>query len=143
MPEILHDFPVNAAPSRVFDAFTTPVGLDSWWTLRSSGEPKLGNEYRLDFGPGYEWRARVARAVPGREFEFEFTRAMDDWVGSRVGVILEATKGGTQVRFYHRGWPETSDHFRTSSYCWAMYLRVMKRNLEFGEVVAYEDRLSV
>jgi uncharacterized protein YndB with AHSA1/START domain len=143
MPEILHDFPVNATPLKVFGAFTTPAGLDSWWTLHSMGEPTLGTEYRLDFGPGYEWRARVTRAVPGREFELEFTSATEDWVGSRVGAILEGTKAGTQVRFYHRGWAESTDHFRTSSYCWAMYLRVMKRHLEFGEIIPYEDRLSV
>jgi len=141
--EILHDFPVNVSPARVFEAFTTPAGLDTWWTLRSSGEPKLGGEYQLDFGPGYDWSARVTRCVPGREFELEFTRAMEDWVGSRVGVTLEAYAGGTRVHFHHRGWPETSEHFRISSYCWAMYLRVMKRNLEFGEIVPYESRLSV
>src|SRR5437868_2209353 len=143
MPDILHDFPVNAAPSRVFGAFTTSAGLDAWWTLHSTGEPKLGNEYRLDFGPGYEWRARVTRCVPGREFELEFTSALEDWVGSRVGALLEGTTDGTQVRFYHSGWPAASEHFRISSYCWAMYLRVMKRHLEYGEVVPYEDRLTV
>jgi uncharacterized protein YndB with AHSA1/START domain len=143
MAEILHDFPVNASPTRVFQAFATPTGLDSWWTLRSTGAPKLGGKYLLDFGPGYEWQARVTRCVPGREFELEFTNAMEDWVGSRVGVVLEEVAGGTLIRFHHRGWSEASEHFRTSSYCWAMYLRVMKRNLEFGEVVPYDDRLSV
>ena len=143
MAEILLDLPVNVPPTLVFQAFATPVGLDAWWTLRSAGEPKLGGEYQLDFGPGYEWRARVTRCVPGREFELEFTRAMDDWVGTRVGVVLEAASAGTQVRFHHRGWPEQSEHFRISSYCWAMYLRVMQRNLEFGEIVPHESRLSV
>jgi hypothetical protein len=30
-----------------------------------------------------------------------------------------------------------------STYCWAMYLRILKRWLEFGEQVPYEKRLSV
>ena len=143
MADILHDFPVDTPPARVFEAFATPGGLDSWWTLRSGGQPKLGGEYVLHFGAEYDWRARVTRCVPGKEFELELTRSMDDWVGSRVGVKLEATLTGTQVRFHHTGWSEPSDHFRTSSYCWAMYLRVMKRNLEYGETVPYEDRLNV
>ena len=143
MAKILHDFPVNVPPARVFEAFATPNGLDAWWTLHSKGEPKLGGEYQLDFGPGFEWRARVTRSVPGKEFELELTRALEDWVGSRVGVTLEPVATGTQVCFYHQGWAEASEHFRTSSYCWAMYLRVMKRNLEFGEVVPYEERLNV
>ena len=35
------------------------------------------------------------------------------------------------------------EHFRISSYCWAMYLRVLKRGVEFGEAVPYKDRLNV
>jgi uncharacterized protein YndB with AHSA1/START domain len=141
--DVLHDFPVAVPPSRVFAAFSTPAGLDSWWTLRSTGVPKLGEVYRLDFGPGYEWHARVTRCTPDREFELELTQAMEDWAGTRVGVVLEPNGAGTQVRFRHSGWPEVSEHFRISSFCWAMYLRVMRRNLEFGEIVPYESRLSV
>ena len=85
----------------------------------------------------------MTRAVPGREFELEFTHALEDWIGSRVGVVLKGDGASTQVRFHHRGWTEASPHFRTSSYCWAMYLRVLKRNLEFGEVVPYDERLNV
>lgn len=143
MAEILHDFPVNTSPERVFAAFATPAGLDTWWTERAAGRPELGAEYQLRFGPAYDWRARVTRCMPGREFELELTQAMPDWVGSKVGVRLEGTASGTQVRFYHAGWPEADEHFRVSSYCWAMYLRVMKRNLEFGEMVPYERRLDV
>ena len=143
MAEILHDFPIKVSPVRVFEAFATPAGLERWWTLRSAGTPKLGGEYTLHFGPEHDWRARVTRCIPGKEFELELTRATDDWVGSRVGVRLEGTRQGTQVRFSHTGWTEPSEHFRISSYCWAMYLRVLKRGLEFGEAVPYKDRLNV
>jgi hypothetical protein len=105
--------------------------------------PKVGNVYQLDFGPGYGWQARVTRCIPDHEFELEFTQAMEDWAGTRVGVVLTANAPGTQVRFHHRGWPDVGEHFRSSSYCWAMYLRVMKRNLEFDETVPYESRLTV
>jgi hypothetical protein len=36
-----------------------------------------------------------------------------------------------------------SAHYRTSSFCWAMYLRLLKRYVEHGEVVPYEKRLDV
>jgi hypothetical protein len=48
-----------------------------------------------------------------------------------------------QVRFHHLGWPEANEHYRISCFCWAMYLRIMKRNLEYGETVPYERRLAV
>ena len=143
MPEILHDFPINVAPSRVFAAVSTPAGLDQWWTLTSQGVAREGAEYQLGFGPEYQWRAVVSRCLVDREFELTMGASDADWQGTRVRFILEPAAGGTQVRFSHSGWPALNAHYRTSSYCWAMYLRILTRNLEFGEEVEYERRLSV
>ena len=33
-------------------------------------------------------------------------------------------------------------HYRTSAFCWAMYLRLLKKYVETGEVVPYERRLE-
>jgi len=123
--------------------FATPGGLDAWWTKRSAGEPSEGAEYELWFGPEYDWRARVTRCVPDAEFELELTRADADWTGSRVGVHLENQGDTTRVRFRHTGWPAANAHYRTSCHCWALYLRVLRRYLEHGESVPYEDRLDV
>ena len=143
MPDILHDFPVSAPASRVFEAVSTPAGLDRWWTITSSGEPQLGTEYALDFGPEYQWRARVSACEPDRLFELELTDAMDDWMGTRVRFELTESNGTTQVKFAHRLWPGATEHYRVSTFCWAMYLRLMKRNVEHGEFVPYERRLDV
>lgn len=143
MADILHDLPIKAPIVRVFDAFSTPAGLDTWWTKTSAGEPKDAAEYTLGFGPGYDWRARVTRLQPGAAFELEMIAADDDWLGSRVGVELEARDGVTWVAFYHRGWPSANEHYRISCNCWAMYLRVLRRYLEHDERVPYEQRLDV
>ena len=143
MPDIFHDFPIAAPPERVFRAIATPDGLDEWWTKHSAGQPTPGAEYELWFGPEYDWRARVTRCVPGSEFELEMVSADEDWRGTRVGFRLEARAGSTWVRFHHRGWPSPNEHYRISCYCWAMYLRVLRRSLEHGEVVPYKDRLDV
>ncbi|MEK6300855.1 MAG: SRPBCC domain-containing protein [Acidobacteriota bacterium] len=140
MADISHDFPINASPNKVFQAISTPAGLDTWWTKRSHGEPTEGSEYELWFGPEYDWRAVVSRCVPDTEFELELTSAHDDWRGTRVGFLLEEKDGMTQVRFHHSGWPEANDHYRGSCYCWAMYLRLLRRYVETGETVPYEDR---
>jgi len=70
------------------------------------------------------------------------TEANEDWTGSRVGFILEPTSNGTLLRFHHNGWPSVNEHYRVSCHCWAMYLRILRRYLEHGEEVAYEDRLD-
>jgi uncharacterized protein YndB with AHSA1/START domain len=143
MPDILHDLPVRAAPARVFAAVSMPAGLDRWWTKRSEGTPREGAEYALHFGPGYDWTATVTRCVPDEAFELEIAGAGPDWDGTRVGVRLEPRGELTWLRFHHLGWPEANEHYRISCNCWAMYLRVLRRHLEHGENVPYEQRLDV
>lgn len=143
MPDILQDLPIKAEPSRVFDAISAPNGLNEWWTETCSGSPAIGATYDLGFGPAYQWRATVSRWVPGSLFELTMTTADADWTGSRVGFELLPIAGGTRVKFHHRGWPQENDHFRTSCHCWAMYLRVLRRFLEYGERVPYAVRLDV
>ena len=140
MAEIFHQLAIKASAATVFDAISTPTGLDKWWTLRAKGNPGLDATYELYFGPGYDWRAVVSQFVPDREFELHMIQAMPDWVGARVGFLLSEENGITTVRFRHTGWPEPSEHFRISSYCWATYLRLLKRYLEHGEIVAYSER---
>ncbi len=143
MTDILHDLPIRAPVSRVYHAVSTPEGLDTWWTARSAGKPQPGAEYQLWFGPEYDWRAVARQCEIDRIFELELTRAMPDWEGTRVSFRLTPTDEGTQLQFTHTGWPATSEHFRISSYCWAMYLRILRRSLEFGESVPFEQRLEV
>ena len=142
MADILQDFPIAAPPDRVYAAISQPSGLDAWWTLTCSGSPEPGNEYELGFGPEYAWRARVSKAEPSRRFELQLTEADADWMDTRVGFELTTTAGGTQVSFYHRGWPQPTEHYRISCHCWAMYLRLLRRHLENGEEVPYEQRLE-
>ena len=143
MFDIVHDFPIQAGATRVFEAVSTPAGLDAWWTKASSGKPAAGSEYELSFGPKYEWRARVTRCEPPSIFELKIVSAEPDWRDSLVSFELEPRGDLTWVRFAHRGWPEANEHYRGSCYCWAMYLRVLRRNLEHGELVPYERRLQV
>jgi uncharacterized protein YndB with AHSA1/START domain len=142
MVDIFEDFPVDASPARVFQAVSEPAELDCWWTLKCSGRAEPGASYELDFGPGYQWRAAVTRCVLNAEFELRITSADADWLGTRVGFTLEPKNGRTWVRFHHIGWPATNEHYRISVYCWAMYLRLMRRHIETGEIVPYEKRLD-
>ena len=143
MPDVVHDFPIFAPIERVFAAVSTPAGLDAWWTKSSSGTPEKGATYELDFGPGHVWRAVLSACDPNEGIEYELVEADGDWTGTRVGFHLEDADGTTRVQFHHAGWAVPNDHYRTSCYCWAMYLRILKRHIEHGENVPYEKRLDV
>ncbi len=144
MADIFHTFTINSSPEKIFECFCTPGGLDNWWTKKSEGKPGKGSIYTLDFGPGYLWKAKVTICEPGKAFEWVMTEAESDWVGTRIGFVLENMgENKTSVSFYHTGWPSLTENFRVSNYCWAMYLRILKRYAEYGEQVTYEKRLSV
>lgn len=143
MADIYHDFYIGTPAERVFQAVSTPAGLQQWWTKRSSGDVKEAGIYELWFGPEYDWRGRVTKCAPHSDFELEVLQADKDWNGTRVGFHFSERDGTTMVQFYHRGWPKMNDHYRISCYCWAMYLRILRRYLEHGEVVPYEQRLDV
>jgi uncharacterized protein YndB with AHSA1/START domain len=143
MADILHDVRIGAPADRVFEAISTPAGLDTWWTKTAAGEPRLGAEYTLGFGPEYDWRAVVTRLEPGSRFELQMAKADADWAGTRVGFELVPSDGQTILRFHHTGWPDTNEHYRISCSCWALYLRILRRSLEHGERVDYEERLEV
>jgi uncharacterized protein YndB with AHSA1/START domain len=143
MADIFHEFPIKAPIGKVFEAIANPSGLDNWWTKRASGKPELGAVYELWFGPDYDWRAVVSDCVLNSRFGLEMSQADEDWMGTRVEFILDEQDGVTLVKFSHTGWPSANEHHRISNFCWAMYLRLLKRYVEHGEVVAYEDRLEV
>lgn len=143
MPDIYHLFQVNASPSKVFEAISSPSGLDAWWTKKSRGNPRPGNLYELDFGPGYVWHALVSKCETDKILELKMLEADADWMETKVGFTLDFRDGATNVDFYHCGWKENNEHYRISSFCWAMYLRILKRYVEYGEQIAYEKRLEV
>jgi len=143
MANIYHHFPVNAGIDKVFDKISTPTGLDTWWSKHTSGNPIPGAIYEFHFGPGYNWKAVVSKFLPHAEFELQFIESDDDWKDSKVGFTLSSQDETTNIQFYHVDWKEDNEHYRVSNYCWAMYLRILKRNLEFGEEVPYDERLKV
>jgi uncharacterized protein YndB with AHSA1/START domain len=143
MPDIIHYFTVNDCIEKVFSLVSTSEGLNKWWTRSCGGVARKGEVYRLDFGPQYEWEAVVEEVRPPYLFELRVMRSDNDWMGSKIRFELSQGEGQTHVRFFHTNWPVDNEHRRISNYCWAMYLRLLKLNLETGLFVPYEKRLEV
>lgn len=143
MADIFHSFIIKASLQNIFEGISTPKGLDSWWTKSSKGIPAPDEMYTLDFGPQYIWTANVSKCTDDKEFELTITEADPDWINTKVGFILNNKNDIAEIKFYHTGWPEMNEHYRISCFCWAMYLRILKRYIEYGEQVPYEKRLVV
>jgi uncharacterized protein YndB with AHSA1/START domain len=140
MPDILHKFQIAAPPAKVFDAFCSPEGLNSWWTLRCNGRPEKGELYNFYFAPEYDWFAEVIHVIPGKELTWKMTGAMEDWMETQVGFQLAPDEKGTAVLFFHSDWKEPSDHFAITNYCWGQLLNGLKQYVENGKIIPFEQR---
>ena len=140
MPDLVHQFHVAASAEVLFAAISTPEGLNSWWTLESSGQPQIGTQYRFYFGPKYDWLATVVAAEADRSITWQMLRAMDDWIPTCLEFRLSPDNGGCKVHFAHRGWQAESEHFAISNFCWGQLLKGLKDYVEHSIVVQFDRR---
>lgn len=140
---IKHQLMIKSSPEKVFAIIAEGKGLNLWWTLASSGQFKLNEEITLDFGPGYIWKAKIIAFTKNQFIEYQIIESTEDWKNTIVSLELIATKTDTILRFHHKNWKDDREHFQSSSYCWAVYLRLIKKYLEKGITVNYENRLDV
>lgn len=140
MFDIVHDLTIRAPLAKVYQGVSTPAGLDAWWTETCKGNPAPGAEFKLGFGDNYFWRASVTELKQDELFVLKMTDAAADWIDTIVRFELESGDGATVLHFSHEGWADQSPHYRRSSYCWAMYLRLLRVFCESGEITPYGSR---
>lgn len=140
MADIYHDLWIKASSSKVFEAISRPKSIDSWWTNRCEGHIEKGATYRFYFSMEYDWYAQVEHLEIDKHISWTMTQSDHDWNGTTLGFILSEENGLVHVQFSHKSWKEINIHFRRTSYCWAMYLRLLKRFIEEGEVIQFDQR---
>lgn len=144
MFSIHHDITIKSSAEKIFNAITTSEGLDAWWTKQSSGSPTMGAEYRFYFTKGYDWFAKVLLVTPNKQIMFKMISADEDWMDTLLTfTIIKKENNTCLLRFDHTEWRSINDHFRRTSYCWAIYLRGIKKYLEEGLITPYGKRTSV
>ncbi len=137
---IYHSLVIKANQENVFNAVTHPEHLNNWWTLESSGEPKLNAEYNLNFTKKYNWYGVVSEVKNNEAFCITMTKSDADWDNTIFGFHLKTVENGTQLDFAHKGWQKNNNEFRQSSFCWAMLLNGLKNYLEKGIIIPFEQR---
>ncbi|HMB64057.1 MAG TPA: SRPBCC domain-containing protein [Eudoraea sp.] len=144
MHNIYHYFQINCPIEKVFQGISEPELIDQWWAKKTEGTVETDAHYKLGFGLENNWEAKVIVCNKPTKFGLIVIKAHEDWVNTVVKFDLFSNgKEQTSVHFYHNDWRVDNEHYRISNYCWAMGLRILKRYLEHGEVVQYEDRLNV
>jgi uncharacterized protein YndB with AHSA1/START domain len=138
--EIIHATLVKEAPERVYQAFTTAEGLDSWFTRGSYVDPRPGGRISFrweDWGPeriSGEDGGPVLEAIPPACFVFQWHPDGDSYA-TTVEVSFEAVPGGTIVRLKERGYQNTPSGRRAFANCasgWGEALTLLKFYVEHG-----------
>ena len=128
---IYHQVLIKADPERVFQMLTESNGLNSWWTIKSSGRAELGSCYRFYFSDEYDWRAEVDQVQQGISISWRFTVADEDWTSTLLKfVLIPEGRNATLLQLDHTNWRERNQHFRRTSYCWVLYLEKLRQLLE-------------
>lgn len=138
---IYHDLEIKGSIEKIFESITKPEHLINWWPLKCSGIPKENEEYNFYFTPEYDWYGKVVQLENNKSFHISMTSSDADWDPTTFGFDLMQKKEQVLVKFSHIGWPECNDHFRRSSYCWAMLLNGLKNYVEKGIVIPFEERV--
>jgi len=137
---IYHSFSIKAAAQQVFDAITIPQHLNNWWSLKSSGKPKLGTKYNFNFTDEYDWYGTVIQVIENQSFFIKMIQSDNDWNSTTFGFELEQASESTLVNFSHTGWLECNTEFKQSSFCWAILLNGLKNYVETGIIIPFEER---
>lgn len=142
MNEINHDVFIYADLPEIFEAISQPDKINQWWTKRCSGEVKLSATYNFYFSNEYNWFGNVHSLEEGKAISWIMTESDEDWNNTVFGFNLVAEeKGKTRVQFSHIGWNTSNEHFKQTSFCWAMYLYLLKKLIENQEVTLFEERI--
>lgn len=138
--DIYHDLIIKATAREVFNKITSPEHLVNWWPLRCSGRRESGATYNFYFSPEYNWYGKVVTCNPNAAFHIKMTKADAGWNNTTLAFDLEENGDMIIVKFAHTCFQECNHHFRRTSFCWAILLNNLKKYIEKGIVVPFEER---
>ncbi|WP_424960993.1 SRPBCC family protein [Ekhidna sp.] len=137
---IYHNLVIKSSLDHVFDAVSNPDHLINWWPLKCSGSPQKGKEYNFYFGEEYDWFGEVVSCETGKSFHIKMTHSDEDWEPTTFGFDLAQDEGQVSLSFWHAGWQQCNNHFKIASFCWAMLLNGLKKYVEEGHIIPFENR---
>lgn len=102
-------------------------------TKTSDGNAEIGATFPLYLGQVL-FESSGNEMHPYKKFEWQMTDADGDWINSKIGFSLISKDKYTEVNFYHTGWQDNNAHYKISSFCWAMYLRILNAILSLEKM---------
>jgi uncharacterized protein YndB with AHSA1/START domain len=134
MADILHELTIAATPEQVYKAITEQNGLASWWTTRTTAQPKVGTTAEFGFmGGQLTMKMQVTDLKPNSHIEWSVQQSAPDWAGTHITWDITPVDVGTKVLFGHRDWSTTDGSYASANYNWGYFLTSLKSYLETGK----------
>ena len=134
MADILHELTIAASPEQVYKAVTEQNGLASWWTKRTTAQPKEGTTAEFGFyGGQFTMKFQVTKLEPAKKVNWTVLQSGPDWAGTHITWDLTPDDKGTKVLFGHRDWTITDGSYASVNYNWGYFLTNLKTYLETGK----------
>lgn len=102
-----HVVHIDAAPSTVFDLWSSADGLCAWWAVAASVDPQPGGAIRVDLDGEHVMVGHILAIEPPNRLRFTFGwEDSDPAPGStEVDVRIEADGAGSKLTLRHHGLP--------------------------------------
>ena len=134
---IKHLFHINATRSDVYKAINSIEGLQTWWTVDTSGSTKLNGIMQFRFGNHGGPDMKVIQLKPDEKVSWECTASSHGWQGHTFTFQLDENEGKTRVRFSHDGWQEQDDYYAICSFSWGRYMESLRQLCQTGKGEAF------
>ena len=100
----------------------------------------MGEEYNFFFSNDYDWYGEVSEMIMDQSFVIKMTQCELNWLPTSFGFNLSEGAHDVILQFFHSGWKQVNHEYRKTSYCWALLLHGLKRYVEVGEIIPFEER---
>ena len=131
MAELKHQIPINAKPTKVYAALTTPAALHSWWTADATVEEKVGGKAEFGFdGRAIVFRMKIEELNPGKSVVWSCHGDQPEWNGTTLTWDLVPHDGGATVRFTHSGWKAATEMYAICNTTWGELMYRLKNYVE-------------
>lgn len=131
MPEMKHQIPIKAAPTKAFAALATQAGLRSWWTADTQAEERVGGKAEFGFDRrGMVFRMKIEQLEAGKRVVWSCHGDHPEWAGTTLTWDIAAENGTTVLRFTHSGWKAVTDFFAMCNSIWGELMYRLKAYVE-------------
>lgn len=142
--ETRHFIGVNATKEKIFNAISTPQGLQKWWSTNANGIVKEGETLSLIFNELTTLNFKYQEIKPNRKLILTCFDSFKSWNKTQLVFELEEKEGQIFLTLIHGKINE--DDIESLTYFsskWTIYLLSLKQLLETGKGTPYPNELKL